>query len=677
MADLRTKILNKYNIDVERENVFNLYKINKADISTQELDTCIADTRKRWQSSINGANEKNAERDRSRLEKADSYEAILQDPNLRKKLFIYYNKEGHPKNEKTSQSSGSTGFARKYFEIIATTKKIKKSDVDFFFQYYQSERKNKKAIFEMLDKELKVKGFKEGKEQETEDEKETEGKKKDESSPLITNLFQEATILKIRKAFEKYEEAGQNTEVCLKYPGIQGSLYDFICLKDIDTVEQFKKLMMEKGKEAYAVRQEKGAAYIPLVDMFNIFQDIADYKDVVDNISEFKLLLEYPSLTPYMFAFVEVKPVTIHKLLNIANENYSFKNETDFILNYYKPIYDNFGITNDGIGAILRKAEREAKQNRFLNNINEKLGRKKNKKRTSFGARIIYWLVYWPIFIGYLLFEIIKLIFTRLRLLTYLLTFFSFCFTTWLLPRLGIDNLFALRKLFHKEQWVTQLSKSWEVGQNPSTMIISSIGYIVFLLVVSFLPSLFIYKFFATFSEEFNKLFDWIGIERTFQQIIQTIKKRTEEQILAKKAVGKIVVSLVCTVALFSAIVLLPIGIKEAYKTMTHSSDEYEIDETDFWNDPLVEKDGNHTDDFVEDYVPVEEVVMVITENSSNIRSGPGTGYEIIATADKGATFIATGKQEKASNGSVWYEIYIDKTINQTGWASQKVIGFQ
>ncbi len=124
MADIQSKILNKYKIDIAQENIFKLYKIDSADISSQDLERKIQETRKRWTTSINGANEKNAERDRARLEKADKYEAILKDDKLRKEVFHFYNKPaGSSAGEGTGSVDGATGFAKEYFELVATTKK--------------------------------------------------------------------------------------------------------------------------------------------------------------------------------------------------------------------------------------------------------------------------------------------------------------------------------------------------------------------------------------------------------------------------------------------------------------------------------------------------------------------------------------------------------------------------
>ncbi|MBD5528573.1 MAG: hypothetical protein HDR02_09230, partial [Lachnospiraceae bacterium] len=316
MADIQSEILKRYNIDIAQENIFKLYKIDSADISPQALESKIQETRKKWTASINGANEKNAERDRKRLEKADKYETILKDNKLRKEVFDFYNKPNSRDSGGAAPGDGSTDFAREYFELVKTTKKIKKLDVDFFFKYYQSEKKNKKAILEMLSKEMKILGLgKEGKNADETDTSDEEGKKKDDTSQLVVHLFQEATILNIRKAIDFFEKASQSNELRQRYPALKSSFFEFLEIKDVKDAKQFTENMSAKSKEVYAVRQERGQEYVPLVDMFNTLKAIGDYQDVVDNFPEFKLLLKYPDLTPYMFAFVEMKPATIEGIV--------------------------------------------------------------------------------------------------------------------------------------------------------------------------------------------------------------------------------------------------------------------------------------------------------------------------------------------------------------------------
>ena len=63
-------------------------------------------------------------------------------------------------------------------------------------------------------------------------------------------------------------------------------------------------------------------------------------------------------------------------------------------------------------------------------------------------------------------------------------------------------------------------------------------------------------------------------------------------------------------------------------------------------------------------------VVYVITSESANIRTGPGTDYDVIDSTVYGTTFSGTGNEGVAPNGRTWYEIYIDDDEYDTGWVS-------
>lgn len=694
MADIQSEILKRYKIDIAQENIFKLYKIDSADISPQALEGKIQETRKRWTASINGANEMHAARDRARLEKADKYEAILKDNKLRKEVYDFYNKPNGRNSGGTAPGGGATDFAREYFELIRTTKTIKKVDVDFFFKYYQSEKKNKKAIQEMLSKEMKILGLgKEGKNAEGTDTSDEEGKKKDDSSQLVVHLFQEATVLNIRKAIDKFNAASQSDEVRQRYPDLRKSFYDFLDINDVKDAKQFTERMHTKGQEVYNIKQEKGPAYIPLVEMFNTLQAIGEYQDVVDNFQEFKLLLKYPDLTPYMFAFVEMKPATVDGIVKVANKYYSFRDDTDFLLNYYKPIHDHFGISNGGIGSILRKAEKKAKQNKVLNAVDEKLGRNKNKRRISVGAEIIHWLVYWPIFAVYLVFEAAKAIFTQLHKLVIPVFAILFGLENWLLPKLGImpHNLLILRKIIFKNQWISCLEDFLgSVADSALDMILASFAVIWILAAVYVLPPLFGALFVKAFADNFNKRFDWKGIERTFRDIFSFLKEKTQYQystqkkLFVKDKVPKIIINLVCLAMLIGMILFAPAGFAKFSEATGYfqKEDEYQEAHNDYHSDDGFDSDDYSSDaesddaDSSEESPPVGDT-MVITAGSANIRSGPSTDYKVVTTASKGTAFVATGQQETASNGGIWYEIYLDDEMTQTGWASQKVIDFQ
>lgn len=664
MADTQNKILEKYGVDITQDNILKLYKVESAGITSDELEEKISACRKRWNQSINGANEKNAERDRARLEKADKFEAILRDKKLRKELIQYYSKsDGKPQGQGAG-SPGNINFAKEYFCLIATTKKIKPSDVKFFFDYYQDERKNKKAILDMLSKDYKVIIL--GKDAGTDDKEiDLEGKKK-KSGPMIVNLFQEATILKIKKCVSFYETACSSNELCQRYPSLRDGLFDFLELKNIETVEQFAERVQTRGKEVFADRQERGTEYVPLVDLFNTLQSMSEYQDVVDNFSKFKILLKYPNLTPYMYSFVEMKPKTLKGILDVANRDYVFRDDVDFILNYYTPIHDNFGISDSGISALIKKAEKKATSNKLMNDIDEKLGRKK-KRKISIGAEIIHWLVYWPIVAIYFIFEVFKAIFTEIHRLAIPASAVVFIGTNWLMPKLlGVDNLLIIRKVFVRAEWYAFLDEflGETIGNGFEAIVLSLIA-IVFMLAAYSLPAVVVWFFISGTADDLNKRFDWVGIERTFQNIFQNVRKKTEDEYVSQKKlyvknrIPKILINFVSVAMLAAIIYYVPVGLL-VLSEKTGYGQKDEISEKYYHDDNEDEED--------------EKDEMVITVDSANIRTGAGKDYDVITVASKGDVFIATGNKEKDDSDKVWYEIFLDNKQKETGWASKKVI---
>lgn len=125
MLDLRNRILQQYNIDIEKENVFKLYGIANPNLTDDEIEESIEKTRKKWIMSSNGSNERIAQRDKNRLAQAENYEGILRNKKLRKEVYRFYgNNKGGTGNKSNSQ--GSIAFAKSYFELVGSTKKIKK-----------------------------------------------------------------------------------------------------------------------------------------------------------------------------------------------------------------------------------------------------------------------------------------------------------------------------------------------------------------------------------------------------------------------------------------------------------------------------------------------------------------------------------------------------------------------
>ena len=569
MADIRSKIKDKYKIDLAEENIVKLYGIKDANISDSELRNKFSETRKKWENSVKMGTEKAAKRDQARLDKAGVYETILLDKKLFGEVFAYYNKSG------SGEGSSQVESARQYFKLIATTKKIRKSDVEFYNKYYKP-GKNKKAIIDMLKKEFKVQGI--GKDKESDNEEESkEEKKKQSNSHIIKNLFEESTVITIQEAVRCYEQVCTDPDIQRSYPNIDKGFYSFVEIENIESIKQLEEIVLENRKKANdtstnAVDSGKANAdnYRKVVDLFNKLADLVNHKDVADNIEEFKLLMRYPKLTPYMFAFIEMKPDTMQGIVEIAKNEYGFLNVNDFILEYYDKVHDNFGISDKGISAILKKARGSTKKNKILNAINKKRKKAKeermagNNPNMNLGYSILFWLLYvlayWPLYLTYLTFEIVKMVITRLNYLTIPTFLLVFGFENWKASKLGANNIFVLRKIFMKKEWRECVTNFWHQEALYSFEFkIQSFIYIIVILSIFVILPLFASIFMSAYADEFNKGFDWIGIDRSFKQISKLTKINMKNLFKDRKAYikSKIQQILINTLSIVLIIVIL------------------------------------------------------------------------------------------------------------------------
>ena len=63
MTDIKTKIYNKYGIDIDKEDILKLYSIKDNELTEEEIEKCILSTRSKWEKSKNnGMNEKIVEK---------------------------------------------------------------------------------------------------------------------------------------------------------------------------------------------------------------------------------------------------------------------------------------------------------------------------------------------------------------------------------------------------------------------------------------------------------------------------------------------------------------------------------------------------------------------------------------------------------------------------------------
>ena len=239
-SKIRDKILKKYNIDIDSENIIKLYKIEVSD-SESDIKNKILETENKWKKNLNSPNDRVRIQSENRLKNADVYSEILTDSKIIKELFEYYSAYG---NEEIQ-------FARSYFRLVSTTKRLSGDDVKFFFKYYKDQRKSKQAIETMLKNEYNV-IFK-SKDDEKDDDSVRENKKK-EGSKVIVNLFSEATVIKVKSIVEKFDEASCDDSLKRNYPKLEDSLYQLIEIEDYESIDEYKKFVDKEAAKAYEYR---------------------------------------------------------------------------------------------------------------------------------------------------------------------------------------------------------------------------------------------------------------------------------------------------------------------------------------------------------------------------------------------------------------------------------------
>lgn len=522
MADIVDVLRSKYDIDIKKDNIIKLYKIDSADISPADLEAKIADRRKKWNQSINGANEVFAARDKAYLEKADRFEAILRDDKLRKELFDFH------KGKKSAESVDVSGLVKKYFGLINATTKIGKSEIEFFLKYFPDEKKNKKSILEFLKKEYKVIVAGVGG-KDTEDEKDNaaeaeEGKKK--KSNIIVNLFSEKTLIKLRKCELDFKAAAESEQVANRYPEVRKSLYEYLEIGKFKKIEEFQKYVAEKRTEIFNVRNDFGSDYIPLVDLYNGLSSVIENEDIRDNFAEFKLLVMYPVLTPYMYEIGEIKKDSLDDLYNIAAEEYSFRSVSDFLVSYFNVVYDNFGIYEDSIKKIMANAEKQAGKEKALNAISAFLGTTKGKKLPA-KLRLVYVLSYWPIHVLAFVFRLGKFFVEKLRYIG-----IGLGVIISLACIFGGKGMYGDANLFTNGlPWGEYLKAlNGLESTNFFLQFFSSIEAIIKIVFMYFSMGGIVAFFFWKLAANLRKRMDLKGIERSFGAIIDNAKKRIIEQ---------------------------------------------------------------------------------------------------------------------------------------------------
>lgn len=545
--DVVQTVKNKYGIDLNKIKLLQLYGIESADISEEELQKKISIRHEKWIRSVSGTNERLKKRDQEYLDQEQTFISILNDRKLLKEIFDYYNQSTDNVDGPMNDGSGDLEFAEDFFKLVSSTKKLDKDDEKFFFEYYKEEinNTNKRAIREKLESQypsLTKQGL-EGKDDVfSEETEENDSKKRKPNGKRIQTLFSSHTIKRIHEAVRIFEKACNNQELVniyanfqkrdpVKFMPLRGSLYEYSGICKYSDVISYEKDIREIKEEIYREYQEQGQVYTPLVNLWNILGEICDYDDIKNNFNEFKLLLCYPKLSPYMYSFYKMKPDTTKDLYQKARQEYSFSSFKEFLENYYMVIYKNFNIDNYYINDILTDTLNTSNRKIFTSKINQILGIDKGT-RWPVGAEIIFWLSYFPVLIIFLLFELFKTISVGISHHYKITT--AVCFGAFFALYMHLGTFGGL---------------AFDFGE-----IIWNLALFIFLEIsIPILAGSFLYEV----CEELNKREDWNGIERMFTEIFHNARMVTSTEGTEKffplllKKLPSIIVNVLCVSLLF------------------------------------------------------------------------------------------------------------------------------
>lgn len=486
MSDFEKRILKNYQIDVREINLFKLYQISGDTVTNEELEAALSRCRQKWQSALNSPNERVVAPAKKHLENAPQYEVILRNSKLRSELYQYYSSK--------ENTGADVSHAAQFFKLISQTKRVTHKDADFYFDYFPEERKKKKAIREMLKKTYKLHS---DKAEDTDESDITRKETKKKQSALVVNLFRRETLLAIKKCELFFREASQKEQVISKYPDVyqKATLYEYLRIAQIKSADQFAAVIAEGRTRFYEERTEFGTDYVPMVDLYNTLDELLKEPDITDNYSEFKLLVKYPQLSPYMFCIEEIKPDTLKELYSVADSFYDFGSLDFFIMEYFALVYDNFGIYDRAIKNILQQAEKRAQS--------EKLKRTAFEKFCAFvnmpsGIRPKHMAAYWPVFVVYVVFELIKNLVLNIR-------------------RISIigGTVYGIIHLLINAELVAE----WDAGHGVLYAILwlcTNLGANALSLGVIATFVWLLWKYAAVI----HKTIDWIGMERTLHRLL-------------------------------------------------------------------------------------------------------------------------------------------------------------
>ena len=550
--NIKNTIQQQYGIDIDKINIPKMYKVDSADIPADELEKKIAACRKRWNASVNGPNEQYAARDQAHLDKADSYEAILRDRRMLKAVLDHYGKKGG------ADDSASCETARKFFTALKeVNNSVSQKDFNFYMLYFPEERKNEKAIIEMLSgKEFKAVALKPCS---FSDEEETEGKTK--SSGMQQNRFQKESLSLLHKCELQYAQLQQSDFLREKYPALSKTFYDFLRLDEVDETE-FAMYIDSASQEVFNRRQNDAShsnEYIPLTVYFNTWKDILKHNDVTGNFHMFKKLVRYPLFTPYLYLAEDVNQSFLEALLKQTRDQYDFGGLNDFLYLYFKPLAEgrHYSFTLDKkLEAMLKRidqhpedAEREKRRSSAA---------AKRRKMIPLPLQILRFFATWPIYLVQFVFESFRFAVINVQKLAWIIgVFLSLTFSQLITGHSLFANIWAAATQFPDEVARQLQSIVGSMDYNNFVAVLGGLAFIVELAVSFVLVPVLCTMFLFYLARDLDQSIDLMGYHKTFQHIQQTIEKKLLQAYkkLGKKLYGKMIWPILANVLTVAALV--------------------------------------------------------------------------------------------------------------------------
>lgn len=551
---IKNTILDNYQINIDEINLIKLYKIESADIKTEELEKKLAATRKKWVQGANSPNETIASRDKARLAKADVFEEILRNKEYLKALYDYYNNGG--------ADNSASEFAKEFFTSLkGVNKSISQKDFNFFMQYFSEERKNEKAILEMLKKEFHAVTLKNASREDEEEQAE-----KSRKTGIAQTRFHKDSICLLHKIETQYAAMQKSPFLQRKYPELNRPLFDFLAVESKSATE-FLMYVDGAVQEVFNARQNDSAnsnEYIPLSEFYNNWKDLLKRPDAAENFYAFKMLIQYPKLTPYLYLAENVDIAFLEMLVKMVRSEYGFGGLDDFLFRYFKPLADgkHYSFTLDKkLEAKLKKVDKnpEAEERE----AQRRGAAAKRRKMIPLPLQLLRLLATWPVCLVQLLFEAFRFMVVNIQHLIWVVMLFLT--VAW--------GHFPSASLFSGIGYViTNFRELVEdvVYSVANTYSFNNIAFIFgglcviaeFAYTYLLLPAL-VTQFLYLFVRELDRSVDLMGFHKTFQNIQQSIEQKILYHYkkmgnrLYKKMVFPIVANILTTIAVIVLLLII------------------------------------------------------------------------------------------------------------------------